>query len=113
RSLSLEARMYPTSIAKKLPGARFRLSEQSDMFTAQSLPGCVEPVKALRPDVGKHVIDDHQNPMRHGNACFLLAHPFHQPMVWPRQRGPPAVGGGPGCLDQNGPQLGTPLGRLA
>ncbi len=54
--VSLETRLYPTSMSEKLPFACFRLSEPSDMFFAQILPGCDGGVKAPRRGVGKHLI---------------------------------------------------------
>ena len=57
--VSLETRLYPTSMSEKLPFACFRLSEPSDMFFEQILPGCDGGVKAPRRGVGKHLFSAH------------------------------------------------------
>jgi hypothetical protein len=53
--VSLETRLYPTSMSEKLPFACFRLSEQSDMVFALILPGCDRGVKAPWHSIGKHL----------------------------------------------------------
>jgi len=51
--VSLETRMYPTSMSEKLLFACFRLSKQSGMFFELILPGCDRSVKAPWHSVGK------------------------------------------------------------
>ena len=57
--VSLETRMYPTSMSEKLLFACFRLSEQSDMFIELILPGCDRGVKAPWHSVGKPLVAGH------------------------------------------------------
>ena len=56
RSLSLEPRMYPTSMSEKLPLSRFRLFERSDMCFEHILPGLDGGGKRVQPGVGNHLL---------------------------------------------------------
>ena len=62
--VSLETRMYPTSMSEKLLFACFRLSKQPDMFFELILPGCDRGVKASWHSVGKPLIGDRAPQLR-------------------------------------------------